>query len=720
MLESGSQRVTVTVNPFLMGQSTTVPDSTVSVTLEADGETTVSGLGTQSITVNAGTDVIYSVEKETYTSRTNQIITPYSNITKDVTLYNLPVETVTITTVPADAIAKITCVETGNVTNGKTAQVEVGYHYTVEVNKVGLTKTTATFICSGVAEENVHEVVMDATITWGSVVPDNAVRIMSRDSTYQNPSINEPSFKVPCNAEVVYWKVEQPGYEAVTGSVRAVSPLTYIVDTTLATVVLPLAALHYTISVYPSDATVEASIYNPNTQQTRTITNVGSTVLDCYMGEQISYSVSKTNYETYTTSSPTTMGSTDLSASITLERAKNYVTISCEPSSGTISLYIDDSQTPITGTGTLTYPVPVGSTISYNASFAGADSETTTYTIENETPPYTDTVYLDPTGSEVSVVTETQTIHLPYGKWKFVLVGGGAGGYSGNVLATSSRSTAQGAPGYGGGGSGRVVLIDKTISDPNGKDVTFTIGSGGAEKTQGGDTILFVDGERHSTVAQGGYTSRISSDPNSSQDENMYRFYGGSGGSGAGAGGIPGYIQSNSTLRNATDGGRGAVGGGNGENTSSYQSNISSTVTRYGGSGFLQGAGYVSSTSYDNNNGVKHSFLSFGSPGKGGKGLSSIQSYLLNASNFMALTPDYPDTVINQTLYNAISGGGGGAPTGTPSLDTTIDDYTGGPGGGGGGWENGEDGTAGTRASVVGTGGKGGNGAILYMRVDWD
>ena len=109
MLENGSQRVTVTINPYLINQvDQSLPDQTATVTLSADGEETVTGTGPQTITVNAGSDVTYSVSKAGYTTIEDQKVTPYSNISKNVTLSNIPTKTVTINPTPTDASVKIT------------------------------------------------------------------------------------------------------------------------------------------------------------------------------------------------------------------------------------------------------------------------------------------------------------------------------------------------------------------------------------------------------------------------------------------------------------------------------------------------------------------------------------------------------------------------------------------------------------------------------------
>jgi len=672
MLNSGSQRVTVTINPYLIDQvDKSLPDQTTTVTLSADGEETVTGTGPQTITVNAGVNVTYSVTKSSYSAIQNQVITPYSNITKNVTLSNIPTKTVTITTVPADADVKITCTETSAVTNAKTASVEVGYHYTVEVTKIGLTKTTASFSCSGVDEENEHEVVMDATISWGTVTPSTATRTMSRDYTYQNPVIDEPSIKVPCTTQIVYWKVELPGYTTNSGTVEQAAGVGYLVDTVVPTQTLVMQQLHFTVNVTsPADAAVSGTIYNPNTGITRIIVGTGTTVLDCYMDEVINYTVSKTNYTSYSGSQ--TMGSTDLATDyITLEQSVNFVTISCLPASGTVTLSIDDGE-PIVNQGQVQTNVPIGSTITYSASFAGVTSEPRTYTVTAATPPYSDLIELEAVSSSVDIITTTTTKILEPGHYYFVAIGGGASGQRAGPGGTGTIAgqivSYYGSQGGYGGGSGYITYGNFVLTTA--AEVTFAIGAGATAQSRPGDQQS--GGATTITIVSNGYVL--------GQAEGGAGANGGSGGGGR----PPRYTRTGgSTSMAARDGSNGGLGGGNGAD--GY--NVS------GGTGY-----YNAVKNYENNAGAKGDPAT---PGGGGRGVVSIQS---------SITVEFLRTMNAdklQTLYNSLGGGGSGGST-TVHVSGSGDGH----GGGGGAW------TAGSAGNV--NNGKGGDGAVIIARYGWD
>lgn len=699
MLNSGSQRVTVTINPYLIDQvDKSLPDQTAAVTLSADGEETVTGTGPQTITVNAGVNVTYSVTKSTYSAIQNQIITPYSNITKNVTLSNVPTKTVTINTTPSDADVKITCVETSAVTNAKTAQIEIGYHYNVEVTKVGLTKTTASFICSAETEENTHDIVMNATISWGSIIPNDATKTMSRTYDYQNPVIDEASMVVPCTAQIVYWKIEKPGYTTASGTVEQASGFNYIVDTVIPNQVLPLAQLHYTVNVVsPVDAEVHATVYNPNNDTTTTIDGVGTTVIDCKMGDVVSYTVSKQYYNSVSNS--TTMGSTDLSSSVTLTASVNYVTIYANPSAATISLSIN-GEAPITAVGELNYPVPVGSTITYSASYGGETSTSRTATINYSSPNYYDTIAIDAIDEEVDLITTSVTKVLEPGRYYFICIGGGASGKnstdSHQQMVKMGRSfyfyDIYGAGGVGGS-SGYITYGSFVLEEST--QIEFTVGAGGK--------VANINSGSPSVDGTASIIKKVSDDSILGQADGGTSTAGGSGsGAPAGAAGGAGIVTTTGTYYSvSTNGYKGALGGGNGE----PRIGEIAPFSRDGGTGF-----YNETKTYANNAGTKGSP---GTSGGGGVGVSALSSMItvtfLRNMNATAL----------QTLYNSIGGGGSGGSSTT--YDTGSIAGNGGAGGGGGGWTAGKDGAVDSeRTTRRALGGDGGDGAILIARYGWE
>ena len=319
--------------------------------------------------------------------------------------------------------------------------------------------------------------------------------------------------------------------------------------------------------------------------------------------------------------------------------------------------------------------VDPGTTITWSVSKAGYTSEHGTYVMSEDD--YTLSVQIFYSGAEV--VSESKTVYLPVGTYKYIAVGGGGGGNPGEAAYVLDRSSSGGLGGAGGG-SGYVKV--GTFNTP-GEDVTFTIGQGGISNTDGTATNITGDTSGLIITANGGKYGRRYDAPLGPK--------GGDGGSGGGAGGIDGQ-NNGGTILTATDGGRGGLHGANGEKTH----NTNST--------FEGGKGIKNTTilPYEDNAGTTDSEAKNGNPGKKGIGLVSYQNYILNAEYFYDISED--------TCYEHISGGGGGGGGWMPNIQSSPD-WFGGPGAGGGGWF---DGNESTDAQVGGTGG---NGIVLYKKL---
>lgn len=641
----------------------------VIVTITAPGYTQGSG---NYIDVPLGTPVTYTASKQDYEPEDPVSCTVTGPSTVRVRLTKLPKWQFTVVPVPDDSTITMS---SGNQTvNTGTIEVPEGSTVTYSISHAGMNPYSGSRLIPQNPQETnpiTETRTLTSTISIDSVTPADATIMWT-------PGVGDPVYGFSCTApctSTVGLTITKPGYDTITASYPASG---YLLNSNLGDITMTKTSLTCSLSCNAADALIsmwkeEEGVEVPGSR----VTGYSNVVINCVMDDDIHWSVEKQYYVTQT--GHVVMGTTDVVLPPVTLLINNYVvTITSVPAEALITVYAGITQLG-QARGGVSVAVDADTYITYNATLGGV-TESGSATITDN---YTDELTLSAVvGGAVTVVDSSQTILLPYGKYKMVLVGGGAGGRLGDMAYIGGR-VKRGGNGGPGGGSGYATIENVQITNYDGQSVVFNIGAGGASATNGNPTTVVVGDTTY--TANGGSIGVNAHD-------------GGAGGSGGGAGGWE-ENHPNAATYLGTDGGNGAYGGGNGESKSR---NIggSAVNTANGGIGF-----YNQVKSYESNRGAQISAVQNGNPGGGGRGLIAIAATITTASGFTSLTNV-------QTLYNSIGGGGGGGPTGVPSSSTSV---CGGPGGGGGSWTAGSAGTAGS----PGVGGTGGSGAVLYMRVDW-
>ena len=186
----------MTINPI---------PTNATVTLEADGYTTVSGTGTQSITVNAGTEVSYSVSKSHYVTKSGTI-TPTATESKFIELA-LDKHTFTLNVTPNNATVKI-------MVNGK--------------------------IANGSSNDWVFESNKDGDVDLRSYIGSNTAVTMPTTFTVTNTTITADY------GSTITYIASKEGYATISNEN---DPLTLVEDTTV-TITLPEIVVGVDISEY--------------------------------------------------------------------------------------------------------------------------------------------------------------------------------------------------------------------------------------------------------------------------------------------------------------------------------------------------------------------------------------------------------------------------------------------------------------------------------------
>lgn len=664
LISTKTQNVTVTVVPSLDGVSSG-DLSGVSVSLTAEGYSQVG----RSITVPIGTVVSWEVSCSGYKSRTGTVF-PVGNTTLPVNLTSLTMYTVTIRPFPLDSVV--------------TLAGEGGYEQTEDTNSITVPEdTTVSYVVakssldsfSGslvVSKNKEIDVVLNATITLVSDPEDAVKKINNKGS----------SLTVPCNTSPT-WEVSKDGYISQSGTIEKNND-GYIVTQTV-NVVLEKQTYLFAISALPVDATISITVDG------NTITDNEYLSVRATEGTEVYWKVERSGYTAAGSDTvPWVMLAEDKVISVSLAVATYNVSITSTPSSATITLTTAGGVLLASGEGYVYTAVETNTAIRYVVEFGGVSVTRTAVVAEED---FTDNVPLGPE-TEVVLVTEKRNAVIQPGKYYYLAIGAGAGGNPGRRANSSSRAST-GGYGGGGGGSGYISMGYFTVEDETGKELVLSPGSGGeANKSGEKSTITDVSGNDIITPADGG-----KAEGNTTNNVTP----GGSGGSGGGAGGRGGQKTGNVSIPGVS-GGNGAYGGGNGASTSIIMNGITYVVD--GGQGY-----YRTTKSYESNAGSVGT-SSFGNPGKGGRGLMAMSSFLTTLDGLLSATN-------LQELYNNLGGGGGGGATVTPGFNASLSgNWFGGPGGGGGGWFAGEDGK--NSASDMNIAGKGGDGAILYARVSWE
>lgn len=695
--------VTITIVPKKYEGNSLVPAPSAVVLLTADGYIQ-SG---NTITVPAGVKVHSKVTLTDY-NNDEQDIVAYDDTTVEVKLNNRTEYLFTLNLTPSVSYTLV-CLDENDVPTGRTSTtgsmyVPSNYKVRVDLQNPDQFNTPVSEYTWTVTDTTVITKTLKATVSFGDIYPvDSNHEFSIEDNQFASP-IYDNSVETQCTNRV-YWRVNKPGYIEQSGTVNSSGAPNYFTNQTLSSISLQKKPLTYTVNVSsPVGAVISITVLSASTGTSMTYISTDSSYsVTCYIGDQISYSVSKTGYETQESMSPTTMQSEDMLVSgIRLTPLVCAVQINALPTGSSVTLTdITDNQT-YTGTGTVEQDIMIGHQITYTATYGGSTTSGGPHTITESDVEngFVDWLYPVALDTSVTLITASQTVSLQPGLYKFVLIGGGGGGCRNANPGYASGDARNGANGGGGGGSGYIKISNVSITNSSGASATVTIGDGGGVNANGGTTSVVIANEVNIS-AEGG-TSGYNSSASQQLNEATKYVMGGDGGSGGGSGGIGG--KKGNYTADGTNGGNGANGGGNGQTVTQVYG--SATITRKSGIG-----AYNAEKGYENNAGAATAYNVNGNPGGGGRGLVGISSSLLQPSYFVSLTNI-------QTLYNAIGGGGGGGATNAvPTFQTPVPaDIFGGPGGGGGGWFSG---TAGTSGNSGGVPGSGGAGAVLYMRISW-
>lgn len=685
------------------------PQEDVTVTLTAAGYTQVGNY----IDVPVGTNVAWSASGATYNTQSGNI-TVVGDTEKKVTLSALPMRTYTIVPVPADSTVTMTSGSFSS--NTGTISVPEGSTVSWAVGHAGMNGKSGNRLVPQNSSEGstiTEYKTLTATIALSSVSPNNA-NVDWRIGT------GNPTHDVSITTDVdkaVSLVISKDGYQSYTRNFPENGDQ-YLINTTIAPVTLTPISLTCTMSTTTTGATVTMKVNGVQKAQ-----STNSATVNCIVGDVISWTVSMTGYTSQ--SGTYTMGTSSASLPpVTLVATTRTVTITASVTNATVRI-MSGGNIIASGLGSASANVNYGTYITYTATLA----DVTASGSATITGAYTDSLVVDAKGTSVTVRTTSGTVVLPYGVYRVIAVGGGAGGKASSGNPTWNSSTPRGANGGGGGGSGGVKVFTLTVNNTSGSSCAFTIGTGGSANTDGGTTSVQLTGSS-AISASGGSTTQTS---NSGYQYGGDSFEGSGGGSGGGGGGTYSYVTGGTiggigrsgsinqlngggTVHYVTvasqDGGRGGVNGYNGE-ARTYGGGSTGTRAVPGGTGL-----YQQELSYANNAGAKGTDGTLnvnqckGHAGGGGTGVIAAQSTLTNVSNFST----FSESQLLAVAIGSLSGGGGGGSTGTPptssSSSGTLTTCWGGAGGGGGGWQNG---TAGSDN----TPGVGGNGAVLYMRIGW-
>ena len=637
---------------YLLARVTIVPDpSDAVVTLTAPGGYSQEG---NYIEVPIGTIVSYKVEKQGLKPSEKEVLV-VGNTTIPVKLFEPIERTVTIETTPSDA--SVIFVGNGIVEQGaKSVKAAAGsvLSYTVSDPKGELSLTE-----SGSFTVQTDEVISVTMRTKAHVTnvtpPDAVVKINGELGSYR---------ELPCN-QVMNVSVTRDGYNPFSQTFEKNNR--GIVPDFVSEVELQETTYTLTVASTPTNASLSIVV------GTETYTDIGRIVVDNVLpGTTITATATLSGYDTVTETF--TMPASNFGKTLSLNETLYPVTITATPSEATVIIKVNDSQVA-SGTGVATTSVKKGTSITYEASYEGAEETYGPVTINSA---YSASLVLDAaetTEGEVTLLTETTTKNLGVGKYSYIIIGAGGNGGGDASTTVSGSFTGQAGPSGGGGGSAYVEKGTFTITSR--QDVTFSVASSSSGSTE-------VSGSTAGVLAS------VSNGSNGQSSG-----HGGNGSSGGGAGGIG--AVGTSVVPKA--GGSGGKGGYNG--TRVYTShNV--------------GVGVKNATSLNANNAGTAAAsggttTAWGTAGGGGAGCSSLQDTLLTKSGFDSATAD--------SLYAVMSAGGGGGGNYVPSRKTASSKYVHGePGGGGGGWF---DGTAGSGHGATAQAGKGGAGAILYRRIAW-
>lgn len=682
IISTGSITARLSIDAYYLNSQGIKQTDGITVTLVADGYTQVDNY----MDVPIGTEVTYTVTKQDYNTIGPIAVTVVGDSTIDAKINALPLWTYNIMSVPGDSTKSMT----SGVYTSNTGSLTLPQNHVISwaVAHASMNSLSGTMGYQEGDPTTITETkILSSTLTLLGVTPSDALVTWT---TGTGDVSHELSVTALCTNSVGL-TITKAGYtpypDAIVypGSVASYPTSEqgeYLLNTEIQAITLQKKPLVCSLSCNLPDAVVRLWKEENGVEVSGSrVSSSGSCSINCVMDDEIHWSVEKSGY--YTQTGYTIMGTEDKTLPpVTLILSEYVVTITSNPSEATVRIL--SGQTVLaSGTGGVSVGVNSGTVITYDASLGGVTA-TGTATINAD---YSDELVLDAATAVTLVTSTTSAVILPYGKYKCVLVGGGAGGHTTDTQATSATRAANASPGSGGGGSGYAIIDTFTVTNLNGEAASFTVGNGGAADSDGGATTIVIGSK---TITAGGGKTGYSS----SYNYGTYYRFGGNGGSGGGVGGYGGN-RSSANYNASGNPTQGALGGGNAQSVTNFVNNV-----------FSGGVGYYNTTkSYENNAGTTQQTVTAGTPGGAGRGLESISTTLRTASYFLSLTDV-------QNLYNSLGGGGGGGATGVPAINSSIPTVYGGGGGGGGGWNAGSAGSG-------RTGGAGGKGAILYMRVAW-
>ena len=375
-LEPITYDVTITPNP-----------SGATVTLSAEGYQSVTGTGTQTIEVVDGTEVEYIVHlNNSYETISGSFIVENNDISETIVLRQL----VSLTLTPNPSSAYVVLSADGyQPVSGSGEQmitvasgIDVTYnvtadHYVAQTGTITVVSDTSQTISLSLTQYDV------------TIVPTPSDAIVTLTADGFDPVDN--TIRVDYGTTVSYL-VEKQGYESRSGSIPSV--------TENITLPINLSSNLVTLEIIPTpaDATV--------TLTAQGYTSSGNSI-EVIVGTTVSYTVSKTGYETISSSQEV---NNSQRLYVNLREIVRF-TIEPSPASATVVLVDQDDSQYVQPTGTNYIEVPAGDTVSYTVS--AQDYNTQTGTV-NPTSTQTIPVILATTYCTLTIIPTPSTASVTF------------------------------------------------------------------------------------------------------------------------------------------------------------------------------------------------------------------------------------------------------------------------------------------------------------------
>lgn len=635
--------------------------SDATVTLQASGYQQ-SG---NTIVVPIGTVLSWSVSRdpvgdEFFQPRSGRFIVS-GKTTMRVALSSLPTKTISIATVPQDTVVTLSSSEGyENDPGTKAITVPVGTKLHYAVSYAGLQPTDGDIV---VQEDKEIQVTLKNKIQITPTPPDATVKINGEATTIREQE---------CNA-VVNWSVERNGYVSRTGTIP-LNEQGVVLNSSLS-IELALGEQPLTVTVSPSTATITI---NANGE---TFVGTGALTVNLFPGQSATITASLDGYDDYGPQE-ITMGTAPYPVSIDMRQKEFSVEVSASPAECFVELYVDGEQ-KASGVGRATVSAVSGTRVLYLVKYEEAEESGEIVVLNANVSKQIVLNNNETLLSQVSIVTDSQSVELSPGRYSCILFGAGGPGGAARIELSQNNYFGSKTSCGGGGGSGYIQKGTFLIEEK--QVLSFFVAKHSGENT-------YIRDSRGATVVSA-----------SSGEAGLDSGNGGNGGCGGGAGGKSAIKIE--TLTNMVvipvQGGNGGRGGFNGTSIA----HTAGTGIKKSNGDYSENGGNRGSTS------ASTTTINYGECGGGGLGCASIKDRLLD--------PEYFDSITADELYGFMSGGGGGGGnyvyytrTSLSSLEVPSQ-----CGGGGGAWT---DGSPGVGNGVPSTPGAGGTGAILYRRISWE